>query len=105
MGQFDRGTLVAILSSRSDISETDAHRIVDQMEGARDSVILRSERLQESAKKRIKELKHKAKHQAEEAREAAATAAWWLFGTALTSVAVSALAGAIAVGGISGLFS
>jgi len=105
LGQFDRGTLVAILSSRSDISETDAHRIVDQMEGARDSVILRSERLQESAKKRIKQIKHNAKKQAEEAREAAATAAWWLFGTALTSVAVSALAGAIAVGGISGLFS
>jgi uncharacterized protein YfkK (UPF0435 family) len=105
LGQFDRGTLVAILSSRSDISETDAHRIVDQMEGARDSVILRSERLQELAKKRIKQIKHNAKKQAEEAREAAATAAWWLFGTALTSVAVSALAGAIAVGGISGLFS
>lgn len=105
LGEFDRGTLVAILSSRSDISETDAHRIVDQMEGARDSVILRSERLQESAKKRIKQIKHNAKKQAEEAREAAATAAWWLFGTALTSVAVSALAGAIAVGGISGLFS
>jgi ElaB/YqjD/DUF883 family membrane-anchored ribosome-binding protein len=105
LSQFDRGTLVAILSSRSDISETDAHRIVDQMEGARDSVILRSERLQESAKKRIKQIKHNAKKQAEEAREAAATAAWWLFGTALTSVAVSALAGAIAVGGISGLLS
>ena len=105
LGEFDRGTLVAILSSRSDISETDAHRIIDQMEGARDSVILRSERLQESAKKRIKQIKQNAKKQAEEAREAAATAAWWLFGTALTSVAVSALAGAIAVGGISGLFS
>ncbi|MEG3849969.1 MFS transporter [Microcoleus sp. herbarium19] len=105
LGQFDRRTLVAILSSRSDISETDAHRIVDQMEGARDSVILRSERLQESAKKRIKQIKENAKKQAEEAREAAATAAWWLFGTALTSVVVSALAGAIAVGGISGLFS
>ena len=105
LGEFDRDTLVAILSSRSDISETDAHRIVDQMEGARDGVILRSERLQESAKKRIKQIKQNAKRQAEEAREAAATAAWWLFGTALTSVVVSALAGAIAVGGISGLFS
>jgi len=105
LGQFDRGTLVALLSSRSDISETDAHRIVDQMEGARDSVLLRSERLQTEAKKRIKELKNKTKQQAEDAREAAATAAWWLFGTALTSVVVSALAGAIAVGGISGLFS
>jgi ElaB/YqjD/DUF883 family membrane-anchored ribosome-binding protein len=105
LGEFDRGTLVALLSSRSDISETDAHRIVDQIEGARDSVLLRSERLQKEAKKRIKQLKNKAKQQAEDAREAAATAAWWLFGTALTSVVVSALAGAIAVGGISGLFS
>lgn len=105
LGEFDRGTLVALLSSRSDISETDAHRIVDQMEGARDSVLVRSERLQSEAKKRIKELKNKTKQQAEDAREAAATAAWWLFGTALTSVVVSALAGAIAVGGISGLFS
>ncbi len=105
LGEFDRGTLVALLSSRSDISETDAHRIVDQMEGARDSVLSRSERLQTEAKKRIKEIKNKTKQQAEDAREAAATAAWWLFGTALTSVVVSALAGAIAVGGISGLFS
>jgi ElaB/YqjD/DUF883 family membrane-anchored ribosome-binding protein len=105
LGEFDRGTLVALLSSRSDISETDAHRIVDQIEGARDSVLLRSERLQNEAKKRIKQLKKKAKQQAEDAREAAAAAAWWLFGTALTSVVVSALAGAIAVGGISGLFS
>ena len=105
LGEFDRGTLVALLSSRSDISETDAHRIVDQIEGARDSVLLRSERLQNEAKKRIKQLKNKTKQQAEDAREAAAAAAWWLFGTALTSVVVSALAGAIAVGGISGLFS
>ena len=105
LGEFDRGTLVALLSSRSDISETDAHRIVDQIEGARDSVLLRAERLQKEAKKRIKQLKNKAKQQAEDAREAAAAAAWWLFGTALTSVVVSALAGAIAVGGISGLFS
>jgi gas vesicle protein len=105
LGEFDRGTLVALLSSRSDISETDAHRIVDQIEGARDSVLLRAERLQNEAKKRVKQLKKKAKQQAEDAREAAAAAAWWLFGTALTSVVVSALAGAIAVGGISGLFS
>ncbi|WP_445248383.1 MFS transporter [Microcoleus sp. OTE_8_concoct_300] len=105
LGEFDRGTLVALLSSRSDISETDAHRIVDQIEGARDTVLLRAERLQNEAKKRIKQLKNKTKQQAEDAREAAAAAAWWLFGTALTSVVVSALAGAIAVGGISGLFS
>lgn len=105
LGEFDRGTLVAVISSRSDISEGQANKIIDQMEGARDSVLSRSERLQTEAKKRIKDIKKKTKQQAEDAREAAATAAWWLFGTALTSVVVSALAGAIAVGGISGLFS
>lgn len=105
VSQFDRENLVAVISSRPDISEANANKIIDQIEGARDTVLSRSERLQESAKKRIKQLKEKAKHQAEEAREAAASAAWWLFGTALTSVAVSALAGAIAVGGISGLLS
>lgn len=104
LSQFDRQTLVAIISSRPDISEEQANKIIDQIEGARDSVLDRSERLQAEAKKRIKEVKQKAKQQAEDAREAAATAAWWLFGTALTSVVVSALAGAIAVGGISGLF-
>ncbi|NJR22403.1 MAG: MFS transporter [Richelia sp. CSU_2_1] len=104
LSQFDRQTLVALISSRPDISEAQANKIIDQIEGARDSVLSRSERLQMAAKKRIKEVKQKAKQQAEDAREAAAAAAWWLFGTALTSVVVSALAGAIAVGGISGLF-
>ncbi|MEQ8998148.1 MAG: hypothetical protein RID53_16770 [Coleofasciculus sp. B1-GNL1-01] len=36
----------------------------------------------------------------QETRKAAATAAWWLFGTALTSVAVAAFAGMLAVGGL-----
>ncbi|HEY9813678.1 MAG TPA: MFS transporter [Candidatus Sericytochromatia bacterium] len=99
LSQFDRDSLVAVLSSRQDISEEDANRIVHQIEDARDSVLKRAERLQETAKKRIKEIKHQAKKQGEEARKAAATAAWWLFGTATTSLITAALAGAIAVGG------
>jgi ElaB/YqjD/DUF883 family membrane-anchored ribosome-binding protein len=99
LSQFDRDTLVAILSSREDISTADANRIIDQIESARNSVLHRAERLQTEAKQRIKQIKHQAKQQAEETRKAAATAAWWLFGTAFTSVAISALAGAIAVGG------
>lgn len=100
LGQFDRDTLVALLSSREDISEADVNRIIDQIEGARDRVLQRAERLQQSAQKRIQDLKHKAAKQAEETRKAAATAAWWVFGTALTSVATAAIAGAIAVGGL-----
>ncbi|MFB2923861.1 MFS transporter [Aerosakkonema funiforme] len=100
LSQFDRDTLVAIISSREDISEADANRIIDRIESARDSVMQRAEYLQEQAKRRIEDIKHQAKKQGEEARKAAATAAWWLFGTAVTSVAISALAGAIAVGGL-----
>jgi nucleoid DNA-binding protein len=100
LSQFDRDTLVAVMSSREDISEADANRIIDQIEGVRDSVLHRAERLQEEAQKRVKELKHKAKEQMVETRKAAATAAWWLFGTALTSVGVAAFAGVIAVRGL-----
>ncbi|HAJ64221.1 MAG TPA: hypothetical protein DCP31_37430 [Cyanobacteria bacterium UBA8543] len=100
LSQFDRDTLVALLSSREDISEADANRIIDQIEGVRDSVLYRAERLQEEAQKRVKELKHNAKKQVEETRKTAATAAWWLFGTALTSVGVAAFAGVMAVRGL-----
>jgi hypothetical protein len=99
LSQFDRDTLVALLSSREDISEADANRLIDQIEGVRDSTIQRAERFQQETKRRIKDLKRKAKQQAEETRKSAATAAWWLFGTALTSVATAAIAGVIAVSG------
>ena len=100
ISQFDRDTLVALLSSREDISEADANRLIDQIESVRDSVLHRAERLQEQAQKRIKELKQNAKQQAIETRKVASTAAWWLFGTAVTSVATAAIAGVIAVGGL-----
>lgn len=98
LGQFDRGTLVALLSSREDISEADANRIIDQIEGARNSVLQRAERIQHEAQRRLEDLKRQAQYQAEETRKAAASAAWWLFGTAALSALASAVAGAIAVG-------
>mgnify|MGYP002777169452 CR=1 FL=1 len=99
LGQFDRETLVALLSSRRDISEQQANQIVDQIEAARDSVLHRAERLQAEAEKRIQALKHQAKEQLQETQKVVATAAWWLFGTALTSVASAAIAGILAVRG------
>jgi nucleoid DNA-binding protein len=100
LSQFDRDTLVAILSSRSDISEAQANKIVDQVEAARDSVLHQAEQLQAKAEERIQALKHQAKEQAEEVQKTVASAAWWLFGTALTSVATAAIAGVLAAGGI-----
>ncbi|WP_086758713.1 hypothetical protein [Nostoc sp. 106C] len=99
LSHFDRDSLVAILSSRRDISQEDANRIIDQVEAARDSVLHRAERIQQEAQKRIKAIQHQAKKQVEETKKSVATAAWWLFGTALTSLVASAIAGVIAATG------
>ena len=97
LSQFNRDTLVAILSSREDISEEDANRLIDQIEGARNAVLQRAERIQQEAQRRLEDVKRQAARRAEETRKAAETAAWWLFGTALVSACASAIAGAIAV--------
>ncbi|MBW4570010.1 MAG: MFS transporter [Tolypothrix carrinoi HA7290-LM1] len=100
LSQFDRGTLVALISSRQDISEAQANKIIDQIEASRDNVLYQAERIQKETQRRLKAIKEQAKKQAEETKKTVASAAWWLFGTALTSLAASAIAGAIAVSGI-----
>ncbi len=96
LSQFDRDTLVAVLSSREDITEEDANRIINQIEAARDSVLQRGERIQQEVQKRLEAVQEQAKHQAEETKRIVANAAWWLFGTAVTSLFASAIAGALA---------
>lgn len=97
LGAFNRDTLVAILSSREDISSTDANRIIDQIESARDYVLQRAERIQQETQKRLKALQAQAQKQAAETRKTVASAAWWLFGTALSSLVASVIAGVLAV--------
>ena len=97
LSSFNRDTYVAILSSREDISEADANRLIDRIESARNSVLQRAERIQQEAQKRLEQVKLQAEKQAEETRKAAASAAWWLFGTATISALFAAIAGAIAV--------
>ncbi|XHX80657.1 MAG: MFS transporter [Stenomitos frigidus ULC029] len=99
LGSFNRETLVAVMSSRDDISEEQANHVIDQVEDARTSVLRRAERLQEDAQRRLEEVKYQAQKQVKETQKAAASAAWWLFGTALVSAGASALAGALAVNG------
>lgn len=101
LSQFDRDTLVAILSSREDISPEDANRIINQIEAARDSVLQRAERIQQETQKRIKAVQEEAKKQVEATRRTVASAAWWLFGAAVSSLVASIIAGVIAVTGLS----
>jgi hypothetical protein len=95
--QFDRGTLVAVLSSREDISEADANRVIDQVESARDGVLHQVERVQHETQRRLESIKHATQKQVRETRKIAAGAAWWVFSSALFSLAASALAGFMAV--------
>lgn len=97
LSHFDRDTLVAVLSSRDDISPADANRIIDRVESVRTNVLHRAERIQAQIQSRLADLKYQAQAQAEATRKAAATAAWWLFATAFTSGIAAAIAGAIAV--------
>ncbi|AUC59762.1 ATPase involved in DNA repair [Cyanobacterium sp. HL-69] len=95
--QFDRETLVAILSSRDDISEADVHRVIEQVESARDNVLHKVEKIQQETQKRLESVKHEAQKQVRETRKMAAGAAWWVFSSALSSLAASAIAGYLAV--------
>lgn len=95
--QFDRDTLVALLSSRDDISEADANRIIGQVESARNSVIHQVERVQKETQRRLEAVRYATQKQVRETRKVAAGAAWWVFSSALVSLAASALAGSIAV--------
>ncbi|MBV6626067.1 MAG: MFS transporter [Rivularia sp. (in: Bacteria)] len=97
LSSFNRDTYVALMSSRDDISESDANKVIDQIENARNSVLRRAERIQEEAQRRLEEVKYQAQKQAEETRKAAASAATWLLATAVVSGAASAIAGALAV--------
>jgi nucleoid DNA-binding protein len=96
LSHFDRGTLVALLSSREDISEADANRIINQFESARTGVLQRAERIQIEAQRRVEAVKYQAQKQLDETRKAAATAAWWLFATALVSGVAAAIGGDLA---------
>ncbi len=97
LSSFNRETYVALMSSRDDISESDANKVIDQIENARNSVLRRAERIQEEAQRRLEEVKYQAQKQAEETRKAAASAATWLLATAVVSGIASAVAGALAV--------
>ncbi len=97
LSQFDRNTLVALMSSRDDISEADANRVIDQVELTRTRVLQKAERIQRQAQLQLEQTKMQAEQQLENTRKAASVASWWLFITALVSAIAAAGAGAIGV--------
>lgn len=92
---MDRDTLKAIVATRKDMSPEDAEHVVSQMEHARDETIAKYEHMKSEVQHRIEDAKDKALHEAEEARQAARTAAWWTFGSALVSAAAAIVGGVL----------
>ena len=72
--QLDRESIVALVSSRPDISPEQAEQMADKIEEARDSVI----------------------RKAEEVSKTASVAAWWVFAAALLSGIAAAAGGIVA---------
>lgn len=95
--QFDKETLVALLASNDKISRQDAENFVAKVEETKDRVLSEIERLEMEAERKIEQLKQEALHQAENTRKTAASAAWWLFATAVVSGAAAALGGWVAL--------
>ncbi|MGF1521179.1 MAG: MFS transporter [Leptolyngbyaceae cyanobacterium] len=95
--QFDRNTLVAIVSSHDNVSEADANKVIDQIESVRDSALQKAERLEREVENRVQALKQQAHQQVEDTRKAAELAAWWIFGTATVSAVAAAIGGSLAV--------
>ena len=95
--QFDRDTLVALVTSNNRISERDANRVIDQIESARDNTLRRAEGIERQIEDRINAVKMQTQKQIEDTKKAAEAAAWWLFGTAVVSAIVAIIGGLVGV--------
>lgn len=97
LNQFDRETFIALLTNNDKISRSDVDRIAAKVDETRNEVLAKVEKMETEANRRIEEAKQEALHQAENARKTAASAAWWLFATALVSGLASAAGGWVAI--------
>ena len=87
LSHFDRNTLVALVTSHDRISESDANRVIDQIESARDSALSKAQNIERELEHRVAAVKEQTQKQIEDTKKAAEIAAWWLFGTAILSAA------------------
>ena len=97
LSQFDRDTLVALVTSSDQISERDAYRVIDQVESAKDSVLKKAQSVERQVESRLQAVKTQTQQQIEDSKAAAEAASWWLFLTALISAGAAALGGVVAV--------
>ncbi len=95
--QFDRETVIALLTNNDKLSRSDIDKIADQTEATKHNLITKAENIERETIIRVEKAKQEALHQAENTRRTAAAAAWWLFGTAVVSGFAAAAGGWLAI--------
>ena len=97
LSKFDRETVVALLTSNDRISRRDIENIVRRVDESKNTLLAKAEQLESETRIQAEKAKQAALHQAENARKTAASAAWWLFGTAVVSGFAAAIGGWLAI--------
>lgn len=98
LGALDRETIVHLFSARNDFSEKDAEQLVSRVERVRDRLLEQAERLKNEISEKLQQAKRATLKAADEAREVAATTAWWAVGATAVSGAAAVTGGLIAAG-------
>ena len=98
LSTYDRESLIAMLSTRENISSEESEKLVVKIEEARNYVLSKIEKVESEIKSKAEQAKVIAFHEAEIIRKSAATAAWWLFATAIVSGLAASAGGMLAIG-------
>tara|TARA_B100000929_G_C15509541_1_gene419858 strand:+ start:3399 stop:5150 length:1752 start_codon:yes stop_codon:yes gene_type:complete len=91
---YDKDDVIALITNNTRIDEKDIDKVANSVEDARSKVMNKVQKIEDTAKSRLKMLERKAVIQAEHARETAASAAWWLVVSAVFS-ACAAIGGSL----------
>ena len=95
---IDRDDLKQMIAhSRPNLSEQDVEHAITRFEEARDKMIARAEQMRDKVAEKLEQAKAEALHQAEETRKVAASAAWWIFLSALVSGIAAAAGGYVGI--------
>lgn len=90
----DKNDIIALITNNTKIDRKDIDKVANSVEEARNNVLDRIQKIEDTAKGRLKMVERKAVIQAEQARETAASAAWWLVVSAVFS-ACAAIGGSL----------
>ena len=93
LNNYDRDTLISVLTNNSKLSRRDIDNYVAQVESARNTVSDQIQAIKDKANSSMNQASRMAVIQADGARKAAVAASWWLF-TAIVASGVAAMFGA-----------